>query len=73
MNNEQHNIVPNNIAQNNEQPEELQELFAEELPEQTDFASPASTYGSLGTFGSASTFGSCAATASSGSTASSAG
>ncbi len=69
-------IQKNNIQpadQQNAQVDEIQELFAEELPETTDFATPASTWGSVGTFGSASTIGSTASTASTGSSASSAG
>jgi hypothetical protein len=50
--------------------EDLQELFAEELPDQNDLVVPNGTWGSIGCFGSVGTFsgtagtGSCVSTAS---------
>lgn len=64
------NIQP---EEQNEHDDDVQELFAEELPETNDFATPASTWTSVGTFSSLSTIGGTAGTASTGSSASSAG
>ncbi|HZU66447.1 MAG TPA: thiocillin family RiPP [Ktedonobacteraceae bacterium] len=67
------NGLNDTIIQKDQQQEiaELDELFAEELPDQTDLVAPNSTWGSVGCFGSVGTFsgtagtGSCVSTASS--------
>lgn len=61
----------NDAILNNQENTEVGELFAEELPEQTDLVTPLSTWGSFGSFGSVGTISGTASTGSSVGTASS--
>lgn len=65
------NQIQRTQSESIDEPASLEDLFAEELPEQHDLATPAGTWGSFGCVGSVGTFSGTAGTGSSVSTGSS--